>query len=176
MIRRITLGDVDVYRQVRLTALAESPSAFASTYATEAAFPDEVWAQRTAHAADGDERAMFLAYEAGECIGLAGATSDDLGADMQLISMWVAPAYRGTGVAAQLVDSVVEWCAQGGARNVALWVSRGNDRARRLYERMGFVVTGDVQPLPSDPCKDEIRMLRTMITCESRSSGPASLG
>ena len=47
----------------------------------------------------------------------------------------------------------------GVAERVELWVTRGNDPARHLYESMGFVETGDHQPLPSDPCKDEIRMV-----------------
>jgi ribosomal protein S18 acetylase RimI-like enzyme len=41
-------------------------------------------------------------------------------------------------------------------------VTHGNDRAQRFYERTGFTVTGDVQPLPSDPCKNEIRMIRRL--------------
>ena len=43
---------------------------------------------------------------------------------------------------------------------VELWVTRGNDRAVRLYESAGFRATGDHQPLPSDPCRDELRMRR----------------
>ena len=58
-----------------------------------------------------------------------------------------------------LVGAVLDWAAAAGARTVGLWVTRGNDRALRFYERAGFTVTGDVQPLPSDPCKDEIRMV-----------------
>jgi hypothetical protein len=32
----------------------------------------------------------------------------------------------------------------------------------RLYEATGFRLTGDYQPLPSDPCKDELRMRRAL--------------
>jgi ribosomal protein S18 acetylase RimI-like enzyme len=39
---------------------------------------------------------------------------------------------------------------------------RGNDAAQQLYESMGFIVTGDHKPLPSDPCKDEVRMSRSL--------------
>jgi GNAT superfamily N-acetyltransferase len=159
MIRRITLGDVEVYRRVRLQALAESPAAFGSTYAAEAAFASQTWIERTTLAADGDDRVIFLAFDGEECVGLAGACDDDLGADKQLISMWVAPTHRGTDVARDLVQAVLGWAAASGARTLGLWVTRGNDRAQRFYERMGFVVTGDAQPLPSDPCKDEIRMV-----------------
>jgi len=160
MIRRISAGDVDVYRQIRLRALQDSPSSFGSTHAAESVMADTAWTERVLRAAAGDDGTMFLAFDGNECIGLVGAIEDDLGADRQLISMWVAPSYRGTGVAARLVDAVLEWAADGGARTVGLWVTRGNDRAQSLYARLGFAVTGDVQPLPSDPCKDEIRMVR----------------
>lgn len=159
MIRRITADDVEIFRETRLRALADSPESFGSTYAAEVGFPDSTWTERAVQAAEGGERAMFLAFDGKGCIGLAGGFHDDLGADRQLVSMWVAPAYRGTGVATELVDAVLAWAADSGAQTVGLWVTRGNDRAKRLYERMGFVVTGDVQPLPSDPCKDEIRMV-----------------
>jgi RimJ/RimL family protein N-acetyltransferase len=101
---------------------------------------------------------MFLAFDGTECVGLAGGIEGEYGADRQLISMWVAPSHRGTSVATELVETVLAWSRAGAARTVELWVTKGNDRAQRLYERMGFAVTGDVQPLPSDPCKDEIRM------------------
>lgn len=160
MIRRITLDDLDVYREVRLRALQDSPSAFGSTFEREAQRPLPEWADRVARTAAGAERAMFLAFDGEECVGLAGCVEDDLGADRQLVSMWVAPSHRGSGVAGELVDAVLEWADDVGARRVGLWVTRGNDRAQRFYERAGFRVTGDRQPLPSDPCKDEIRMVR----------------
>jgi hypothetical protein len=44
-------------------------------------------------------------------------------------------------------------------RRSGLWVTRGNEPAQRLYQSIGFRVTGEHQPLPSDPCKDEVRMV-----------------
>jgi RimJ/RimL family protein N-acetyltransferase len=160
VIRRITAGDVATYREVRLRALREDPSAFGSTYEAERAEPESWWIDRISASATGTRRAFFLAFEDDECIGLAGGIEGDLGADRQLVGMWVAPTHRGTGVARDLVYAVVGWAEQVGAPRVGLWVTRGNDRAQRLYERCGFAVTGDVQPLPSDPCKDEVRMER----------------
>lgn len=160
VIRRITVDDVDTYREVRLRALQDSPSAFGSTYDAERARTPEQWAERVALAASGTGRAIFLAFDDAVCVGLAGCVEDDLGADRQLVSMWVAPSHRGTGVAQRLVDAVLAWAESCGASRVGLWVTRGNDRARRCYERAGFSATGDVQPLPSDPAKEEIRMLR----------------
>ncbi|MGN6474721.1 MAG: GNAT family N-acetyltransferase [Mycobacteriales bacterium] len=162
MIRRITSNDLEAFRETRLRALADSPASFGSTYAEEAERSEEAWRDRVERASTGNDRAMFLAFDGAECVGLAGGIEDDYDADRQLVSMWVAPAHRGTDIATELVEAVLGWAAEGGARTIALWVTRGNVRAQRFYERMGFRITGEVQPLPSDPCKDEIRMVREL--------------
>jgi GNAT superfamily N-acetyltransferase len=166
VIRRITSQDVATYKNIRLRALQDAPTAFASTYAESLELPDEHWQHRAAVAASGGDTAVFLAFPTSgedECVGLAGGfrnEEDGHHADVDLVSMWVAPSHRGSGVAAQLVDAVLEWARdEARAEVVGLWVTRGNSAAQRLYERLGFVETGDVQPLPSDPCKDEVRMV-----------------
>jgi ribosomal protein S18 acetylase RimI-like enzyme len=162
LIRRVRTEDLDVYRDIRLRALAESPGAFGSTYAEESRRPPETWVERVHRGATSDEAATFLAVDGPDCVGLVGCVHDDLGADFQLVSMWVEPAYRGQQVASELVAAVLSWATKQGAHTVGLWVTHGNDRAQRFYERTGFTVTGDVQPLPSDPCKNEIRMIRRL--------------
>ena len=76
--------------------------------------------------------------------------------------MWVSPTHRRARTASELVDAVVRWAVETGAPTVELWVTRGNDAAVGLYEAAGFRLTGDHQPLPSDPCKDELRMRRAL--------------
>ncbi|WUV11018.1 GNAT family N-acetyltransferase [Amycolatopsis sp. NBC_01488] len=60
-----------------------------------------------------------------------------------VFSMWVAPQARGRGVAARLIDAVREAAEEAGAEAIGLHVFEGNDRARRVYERLGFVLTGE---------------------------------
>lgn len=67
--------------------------------------------------------------------------------------MWVAPAARGHRVG----EAVADWAP---GRDVHLWVTEGNLPARALYERCGFAVTQERQPLPSDPSLSEVGMLR----------------
>lgn len=163
VVRRIAPADSALLRDVRLRALQDAPEAFASTYAAEATLADGDWSMRAASGASGPDRFTGLALAGHECVGLVGGFRNDHDghhADIDLVSMWVAPSYRGSGVAEQLVDAVLEWARdEAQAQVVGLWVTRGNDRAQRFYERLGFVETGDVQPLPSDPCKDEVRMV-----------------
>ena len=98
----------------------------------------------------------------GEPVGMVAAFIPEGATIPDLVSMWVAPEQRGTPLATNLVESVIGWVGDEGFNSVELWVTRGNDRAQAFYERMGFVVTGEVAPLPSDPCKDEIRMRRVI--------------
>ena len=69
---------------------------------------------------------------------------------------------RRAGIAAELVKAILSWARETDATTVDLWVTRGNDAAARLYEAAGFWATGEHQPLPSDSCKDELRMRRVL--------------
>lgn len=149
------------YRAIRLAALADSPDAFGSTLADEQVLSDERWQQRVDGGAPGEHRVLFVAVDDhGDWVGMVGTYSPaDPGADVELISMWVAPAGRGRGTGKLLVQFVLSWARDRELATVGLWVTSGNDSARRLYERCGFTDNGERQPLPSNPALDEIRML-----------------
>ena len=156
VVRRVEAGEVDAYKRVRLAALAESPSAFGSTYERESQLTDDEWAERVRLTASGDDRATFLALDGDDVVGLAGCYFHE--GRPELISMWTDPSVRRTGAGRALVQAAIDFARAAGAREIGLWVTTGNEPAQRLYESFGFAVTGDVQPLPSDPCKDETRM------------------
>ncbi len=93
-------------------------------------------------------------------VGIAGGYREEIqSTEVHLVSMWTAPDVRRTGLGRLLVGAVIDWAADTGASSVGLWVTRGNAPAQLLYESMGFRETGEYQPLPSDPCADEIRMI-----------------
>ncbi|REF37074.1 GNAT family N-acetyltransferase [Thermasporomyces composti] len=148
-------------RAVRLEALRESPWAFGSTYARESAFTEADWRRRLS--AGG---ATFLAYrddDPATAVGISGGFFEESTPDTaELVSMWVRPEARGSGVADALVRAVLDWAVARGAARVHLWVTATNERARRFYERLGFVPTDERQPLPSDPTLDEIGMVRPL--------------
>lgn len=70
---------------------------------------------------------------------LAGPAADVAGFppvhDVQLYQLYVLPEHHGAGVGQALLDAVVPGPAQ-------LWVAEGSPRARRFYERNGFVPDG----------------------------------
>ena len=125
--------------------LAEAPYAFLTTHAEAAAYPDEHWRERAAPSADS---ATFVVDGAERFGGMVAAFAADDPTTVVLVAMWVDPSLRGTGVAAGLVDRVVDWARTRGAARVVLTVEAGNDRARRLYERCGFVPPAHAIELP----------------------------
>ncbi len=81
--------------------------------------------------------------------------------DWQLAGMWVAPGYRGRGVADGLVAAVCDLARAAGASAVTLWVTEVNDRARAFYRRVGFAATGGrmlVRPEEPDHWEEELRL------------------
>jgi ribosomal protein S18 acetylase RimI-like enzyme len=141
VIRRATIDDADLVKETRLRMLADTPSAYATAYAEAAAFGDEVWRERLRP----DRHPTFLSFDDEEVTGMVvGLIAGDRSA-VQLASMWVAPGYRGSGVADELVQRVVAWAQDRGAATVRLAVTDGNERAERMYARHGFVRTGQVE-------------------------------
>jgi ribosomal protein S18 acetylase RimI-like enzyme len=159
LIRRIRPQDVEAWRAVRLRALLDAPDAFGSTYDETAKRPAEEWASSAARKTAGPAETLLLAFRGGSTVGLAGGfTAEEHADERVLISMWVDPALRGSGLARRLVHRICDWSTAAGATAVRLWVTETNERARRLYEACGFTPTGEREPLPSNPRLDEIEM------------------
>jgi GNAT superfamily N-acetyltransferase len=76
--------------------------------------------------------------------------------------MFVLPEARGHGVGEALIAAVLDWAGARNATSVHLWVTETNKPARLLYERCGFSLTGERQPLPSNPAVGEVAMTRPL--------------
>ena len=142
-----------VMRTLRLRALDEDPQAFTSLHEREAAFDEVTWRERTARTGIG--------WHDDAPAGLVGAMPVD--DRVELVSMWVDPAHRSCGVGTALVAWAVGRAREVGVSEVHLGYADGNDAARTLYERCGFVATGEQHPLPSHPAGVEHRM-RLVLT------------
>jgi ribosomal protein S18 acetylase RimI-like enzyme len=155
-IRPASVEDWAAVRSVRLRALSDAPTAFASRIEDERDRPASAWRERLAS----NDACTFLAVDDGEVVGIVAVflLPEESSRTAHLVSMWVAPGARRTGVATEMIDSVVGWADQRGAESVELWVTETNEPARRLYKRYGFVGSGERQKLPSDRRIDEIQM------------------
>lgn len=59
--------------------------------------------------------------------------------DGELISLYVLPAYHGSGVAQQLWEEVVEALRERGCEGMQIWVVARNARAIGFYQKLGSV-------------------------------------
>jgi ribosomal protein S18 acetylase RimI-like enzyme len=145
-IHRLGPEDWKLLRDVRLRSLADAPEAFGSTHEREAAFDEAEWRSRAA------SNGWFIALDGDEPVGIvAGYQDPDAPVGQRhLVAMWVASRARGRGVAPRLVDAVIESARDDGSTEVTLGVADGNERARAVYLRYGFVETDQTYPLHSD--------------------------
>ncbi|MEV3963486.1 GNAT family N-acetyltransferase [Nocardia sp. NPDC050193] len=133
-VRRLEVADWAVFRHIRLRSLVDAPHAFGSTLDTARRRAERDWRALLVG------RAQFLAVVADAAVGTVGITGDE--GEFHLISMWVAPESRGTGVADLLLHAVLEHATASGGGRIRLEVTEGNTAAERLYFRHGFRRTG----------------------------------
>lgn len=134
--RRANASDWERLRDVRLRELATDPHAFLEALEDARTLPDVHWRER---ATPSETQATFVEERDGSFAAMVSAFVASDPATAYLVSMWVAPELRGTGIAIELVEHVLDWARDHRRVRVVLSVEPGNDRAARLYEKCGFV-------------------------------------
>lgn len=151
-----------VFRDVRLRALLDAPIAFASTYARETAIADEEWIKRSVRWSS-DGAIGYIAFDGDYSCGLVACYSekeDPLRG--HVISMWVDPAYRRSGVGKILIDALRDWARGRQMRELKLMVTSVNQGAIRFYEGIGFSSTGYRAPYPNDSSIEQFEMMLSL--------------
>ena len=150
------------FKVARLRALQDTPTAFGSTYAVESRRTEQEWLQR-ADRWHGDRSVAFLALDSKLPCGIVGSFLDrEEPSHAVLVSMWVAPSHRRSGVGRALVCAVVDWARIKDARVVQLTVTCNNDTAITFYRNLGFSFTGATEPYPNDAELFEQEMRRAI--------------
>jgi RimJ/RimL family protein N-acetyltransferase len=139
-VERLGPDDWRAWKDLRLEALADTPIGYGELLADAASLTDEEWAEKVNNPPRPGVR--FIAYDGEEPLGMAGGFLDEHERRV-LFGVYVRPAHRGGAVVAALVDAVAAWAAP---EPLVLHVHEDNDRARRAYENLGFVLTGEVSP------------------------------
>lgn len=141
--RRAEPGDVNLFREVRLRALQDSPDAYGSTY--EGALKRDLasWEEQLASTTSGGFRNTQFAFEDGKCVGLAALYREATATSGDVIMMWVDPCARSSLAASSLIENLLKWAEESGLLTVQLSVTDTNTRAIRFYEKHGFILTGE---------------------------------
>jgi GNAT superfamily N-acetyltransferase len=90
----------------------------------------------------GERETVLVAEEDGEVVAFAHAGPADEPEHGELYAMHVWPALRRRGIGFDLHDAALRRLRAAGVRSVHLWLLKGNELARRFYERQGWVDDG----------------------------------
>jgi GNAT superfamily N-acetyltransferase len=145
----------ELWKELRLRALRDTPLAFLETIERAEAHPDAVWISRVAPSEVRD--AVVAVADDGTWVGQMVLLRDP--PPPTLVGVFVDPRHRGDGTARLLLEALVGRARATGASAMRLQVGETNDRARRFYERMGFVATGDVELFPGHPTPEHEMVL-----------------
>lgn len=138
-IRRIHSNDGALFRDIRLSALKDSPHAFCSTYESALERTIESWDEQAESSATGNSRSTFLAFQNESPIGIAALYQDKECSDhAEVLQVWVDPKHRGTAIAKRLIDALVEWARLSGFVRITATVTKVNERATKFYLNYGF--------------------------------------
>lgn len=151
-----TLGEDEwqIYRDVRLSALHESPEAFAATASGEKQVDEDEWRARMNRS-----RRLLAENTSGEAVGVVSLRADsreDLDQPFgELFGLWVAPNERGQGVAVALLEALLEQAHKEDLGAVLYWVGSDNARGVAFASSHGFRPTDYRRPMnPASPDKE----------------------
>lgn len=138
-VRRIGIGESELFKRIRLKALKDAPYAFPSTYASAIQRSVESWREQADRSAVGSDRATFIVYSEDVPVGMAALYRLEDNVDTgELIQVWVSPKYRGTTVIINLMDTIFKWARENNFREVIAGVNKANSRALKFYIKYGF--------------------------------------
>jgi ribosomal protein S18 acetylase RimI-like enzyme len=163
-VRALTSADDPAQlRELRLEMLADTPLAYLERVEDARRHPPAYWTDRIRRYAAGGDRALYVAEAPdGTWVGQAGGWLDRTGL-AYLVSVYVRPGHRGSGLLERLTTPVFDWARERGSTEIRLEVARENGRAVTAYRRLGFVPTGRTQPHPLYPGESvEIEMSRPL--------------
>lgn len=140
-VSRLTPGDAPAYRDLRLEALRQHPTAFANSFDCETEIPPDRWPGRLGRVA------VFGAWRGGQLVATAACpTAKDFGDAVHthhkayLTGVYVTPEARGRGLGAAVCRAAIDHArALPGIDQIMAAVNSANDPALALYQNLGFV-------------------------------------
>lgn len=142
LIREANPTDMVQYRELRLFALQDSPTAFSADYQTNLNHPPEYWQNRLNR---DDDSTMFFGEHDQHLIGLTGIArrhSPKTSHTAEIYSVFVRPEWRGLHIAEALIEACLAWAELKDVLIVKLGVLTTSTSAIRCYQRCGFTVYG----------------------------------
>jgi ribosomal protein S18 acetylase RimI-like enzyme len=141
-IREAMPSDVVQFRELRLAALQDSPTAFSADYDVNLNHPMSFWEGRVK---PGEHGKLFFAEYESQLIGMTGIRQGESPKTKHGGYVWgvyVHPEWRGLHIAETFIETCIEWARMMEIDIVKLGVMTNNTSAVRCYERCGFTIYG----------------------------------
>jgi len=141
-IREASFADVDQFRELRLFALQDAPTAFSADLDINTKHSKRFWEDRLKPDPHG---IIFFAEYDNQLIGMTGIRKGESSKTKHSAGIWgvyIRPQWRGFHIAKGLIGMCCEWAKLLNVQIVKLSVMSTNESAVRLYERCGFTVYG----------------------------------
>jgi RimJ/RimL family protein N-acetyltransferase len=142
VIREASPSDAERFRDLRLFALQESPTAFGADHQANAARPPEYWREWLKKE---ETSAIFFAEHDHDLIGMMGIEqgySPKTRHSSEIWGVFVLPDWRGLHIAEALINASVDWARSKNIVIVKLGVLKASESAIRCYQRCGFTIYG----------------------------------
>ena len=142
-IRDAKLTDIDAFRELRLEALKNHPTAFGQDYDENLLRPQTYWENTLTF--NNAEQALFFAEQSGQLIGMAGIFRRMSKKCLHSADIWgvyVKSGWQGRHIAEDLIRSCLNWAKHQNIVIVKLAVVTDNPSAIRCYKRCGFAIYG----------------------------------
>jgi RimJ/RimL family protein N-acetyltransferase len=141
-IRPLRAADAAAFRDIRLQAISDSPSAVWPTLEEEAG---RTIRETEARIEKTDTQVVFGAFLNTKLVGIAGLRREPLAQVRHKAVLWgvfVSPEQRRTGLARTLFSRLLAFAREEGVLQIQLCVNAENVRARNLYRSLGFASFG----------------------------------
>ncbi|MFC0469316.1 GNAT family N-acetyltransferase [Halalkalibacter kiskunsagensis] len=138
--RKLEKKDVQMFKQIRLEALEEVPEAFAASYEEEVDQPHAFFEFKL-----NEETCFYGIFDYETLVGIVSLTQSKLlkmNHKAAIGSVYVAKEARGKGIGKKLLDHVIKTAHELGIEQLQLVVASKNERAKQLYESLGFHTYG----------------------------------
>ena len=141
VLRWLRAGDLPWLRELYATTRADEMAPLPWLAAQKRHFLDQQFALQHEHFVRHFGEADFLAIEPpeGQPIGRYYVARSE---SFHVVDIALTPAYYRQGIGTALIKHTLAEAADGG-RNVLLHVNKFNDRAMKLYSRLGFAMSED---------------------------------
>ena len=162
VIRKISLEDAYEYTALHIACWRDAytgiiPDEYFDKMSADSEKRAEMWRQTLKEPDDCEYLCIMCENKMIGRLIFSKSRDEDMPHAGEVIAIYLLAGYWGKGYGKQAMDFAVAGLRQAGYNEIFLWVLEENSRARRFYEKYGFVYDGTRQDIEIGKTVTEIR-------------------